>query len=250
MIEIIPNWHPIFVHFTVALLSIAVLLSVLVRFMPASKLREQWQLVAQWNLWLGAGITVFTVVAGVLAYNSVVHDTPSHEAMTDHRNWALVTAALFIGLAIWSWLRVRANKTQGTLLLVGLLLGGVLLASTAWRGGEAVYRFGLGVMSLPKVDSHDHASADHGPAGGSDSHAGEKMDAGQHPHDDQGGVAHTEHGGHSATEGVSSHSGHESIDDGGHAHAESQSAQAKKMDGSKSTGAHPHDDGHMDDHAH
>jgi uncharacterized membrane protein len=189
MIEIIPNWHPIFVHFTVALLSVAVLLSLLVRFMPTGKLREQWQCVAQWNLWLGAGITLLTVAAGVLAYNSVAHDTPSHEAMTEHRNWALVTAALFIGLAIWSWLRVRADKAQSLVLLVGLLIGGVLLASTAWRGGEVVYRYGLGVMSLPKTDSHGHADGRLDAAGGS-GHA----DAMSLADDHHGGESKNDHG--------------------------------------------------------
>lgn len=180
MIEIIPNWHPIFVHFTVALLSIAVLLSVATQFMSAGKLREQWQLVAQWNLWLGAGITVLTVVAGVVAYNSVAHDTPSHEAMTEHRNWALVTAALFIALAVWSWLRARAGQSMSSVLLIALLIGGGLLASTAWLGGEAVYRFGLGVMSLPKTDTHDHdhTTGGNGDAGGGDSH--EQADSHEH----------------------------------------------------------------------
>jgi uncharacterized membrane protein len=157
MVEIIPNWHPILVHFTVALLSLAVVLSVMVAFLADGKLRQQWRLVAQWNLWLGAGITLLTVAAGVVAYNTVAHDTPSHEAMTEHRNWALVTAALFIGLALWSWQRARADKAPGGVLLAGLLIGGVLLAATAWHGGELVYRYGLGVKSLPKASAHDHA---------------------------------------------------------------------------------------------
>jgi uncharacterized membrane protein len=175
MIEIIPNWHPMFVHFTVALLFMAVLLSVTAQFMSAGTLREQCSLVAQWNLWLGAGISVLTVVAGVVAYNSVAHDTPSHEAMTLHRNWALVTAALFIGLAIWSWKRAKAGLSMNTVLLVALLVGGGLLATTAWLGGEAVYRYGLGVMSLPKTDSHEHTAEGHDDTGGGGSH--EQADA-------------------------------------------------------------------------
>lgn len=161
MIEIIPNWHPVFVHFTVALLFTAVLLFVVARLLSADKLKEQCQLVAQWNLWLGAGFTVLTVVAGVLAYNSVAHDTPSHEAMTEHRNLALVTAGLFFVMAVWSWLRARAGQGANALMLILLLLGGGLLASTAWHGGELVYRFGLGVMSLPKTEAHDHAGKNH-----------------------------------------------------------------------------------------
>ena len=187
MIEIIPNWHPLFVHFTVALLSVAVLLSVITQFMSAGKLREQWQLVAQWNLWIGAGLTVLTVLAGVVAYNSVAHDTPSHEAMTEHRNWALVTAVLFIVLAIWSWRRAKAGLGMSMVLLLALLVSGGLLASTAWLGGEAVYRYGLGVMSLPKTDSHDH---DHGSAGGE--HGPAEGQAGDHPHNSAGSDGHHE----------------------------------------------------------
>jgi len=187
MIEIIPNWHPLFVHFTVGLLSIAVLLSIVVQFLPVGQLREQWQLVAQWNLWIGAGITVLTVVAGVVAYNSVAHDTPSHEAMTEHRNWALVTAAAFIVLAIWSWRRVKAGLGMSTVLLIVLLISGGLLASTAWLGGEAVYRYGLGVMSLPKTDSHDH---DHGGEVGG--HGSAEDQASDHPHDTAGSAGHHE----------------------------------------------------------
>lgn len=162
MIEIIPNWHPMFVHFTVGLLSVAVLLSIVAQFMSAGKLREQCLLVATWNLWIGAGFTVLTVVAGVAAYNSVAHDTPSHEAMTLHRNWALVTAFVFIASAVWSWRRAKAGQNMSTIFLIVLLIGGGLLTSTAWLGGEAVYRHGLGVMSLPKTDSHDHTAEGHG----------------------------------------------------------------------------------------
>ncbi len=189
MIEIIPNWHPLFVHFTVALLSVAVLLSVITQFMSAGKLREQWQLVAQWNLWIGAGITVMTVVAGVVAYNSVAHDTPSHEAMTEHRNWALVTAVLFIVLAVWSWRRAKAGLGMSMVLLIALLVSGGLLASTAWLGGEAVYRYGLGVMSLPKTDSHDH---DHAKESASGEHGHAEGQTAGHPHDESGSAGHHE----------------------------------------------------------
>lgn len=178
MIEIIPNWHPIFVHFTVALLSTAVILHLLVRFIGDEKLRTQWETVAQWNLWIGTLITVLTVAMGVVAYNTVAHDTPSHEAMTEHRNWALATALLFLVLAVWSALRARAGNGINTVILFGLLVGGGLLLSTAWHGGEAVYRYGLGVMSLPKADAHNHASAGHHHADNGGAHE----DDGHHTH--------------------------------------------------------------------
>ena len=71
MIEIIPNWHPILVHFTVALLLVSVVLYVLSRLPLASSLRGEWQVVAQWLLWLGAVFAVATAVTGWLAMRGI-----------------------------------------------------------------------------------------------------------------------------------------------------------------------------------
>ncbi|MBL4885747.1 MAG: hypothetical protein JKY95_14600, partial [Planctomycetaceae bacterium] len=78
-IEIIPNWHPIFVHFTVGLLSISALF-----YLAGLVLRKPtFLIVARWNLWVGGAITVATVLAGFYAYGTVAHDALSHAAMTD-----------------------------------------------------------------------------------------------------------------------------------------------------------------------
>jgi uncharacterized membrane protein len=196
MLEIIPNWHPIFVHFTVALLSVAVGLHLITRFMSNGKLRSQWEIVAQWNLWMGAIFSLVTVALGFVAYNTVAHDTASHAAMTEHRNWALVTTVVFVLLAGWSAVRARVGKDVHNLILVGLLVGGGLLLSTAWHGGEAVYRFGLGVMSLPKTDSHEHSAAGHGDGGGHEE--GDSSDG--HAHD--AGSGHDEGAAGKAMEGM------------------------------------------------
>ena len=47
MIEIIPNWHPIFVHFTVALLFVAVALYPLSYLLPATTVRDEFTIVAR-----------------------------------------------------------------------------------------------------------------------------------------------------------------------------------------------------------
>ena len=167
MFEIIPNWHPIFVHFTVALLSLAVGLFVLVPFMK-SPLKEQWQIVARWALWFGVGFTLLTGLTGLYAYNTVAHDTPSHAAMTDHRNWAVATIALFFTLAVWSIVWIRKKKVLGMAFLVCMMVAGTVLASTAWHGGEVVYRYGLGVMSLPQAEGEGHSHSH----GGGDDHGG------------------------------------------------------------------------------
>ena len=150
MIEIIPNWHPIFVHFTVALLSLAVVFWLVGGLLREGALKQQLLVFARWNLWLGTAFGLVTGLAGWDAYNTVAHDTPSHVAMTEHRNWALAALSVFAVLSAWSFLNLRKQREAGVLFVVVLLAGGALLGSTAWHGGELVYRYGLGVMSLPE----------------------------------------------------------------------------------------------------
>lgn len=152
MIEIIPNWHPVFVNFTVALLSVSVALHVLTVLMKLTPLRDELVILARWNLWLGAGFTIVTAVFGLLAYNSVVHDRPSHVAMTLHRNWAIATLSIFLPLAVWSFRCYRKRLGAHRVFLVLLLAGFGVLASTAWHGAEVVFRHGIGVKSLPKAE--------------------------------------------------------------------------------------------------
>lgn len=177
MIEIIPNWHPIFVHFTVALLSLAVVFWLVGGLLREGALKQQVLVFARWNLWLGTAFGLVTGLAGWDAYNTVAHDTPSHEAMTEHRNWALAALSVFVVLSVWAIMHVRKQRKAGALFVAVLLAGGALLTSAAWHGGELVYRYGLGVMALPEgvgpesaasvvgADGHAHAhGADAAPA--------------------------------------------------------------------------------------
>jgi len=161
MFDILPNWHPVFVHFSVALLTVSVVFHILARLLRNGRVRNEMTVVADWSLWLGTFLTVVTAVAGWFAYNSVTHDEPSHAAMTVHRNWGLATLAAFLALAAWSaWNRWRGTARAATVFVVLLAAASALLAGTAWRGGELVYRHGLGVLALPMseihADGHDH----------------------------------------------------------------------------------------------
>lgn len=186
--EIIPNWHPIFVHFTVALLSISALLFTVHVLMPDGDLKQQYYTVARWNLWLGAGFVVVTLATGWYAYNTVTHDDPSHLAMTDHRNWAFVTATVFLVLAVWSWRIHVRHKIVQPVFALAMLAGTGLLGATAWHGGELVFRHGLGVMSLPQPDNnaagdghqHNHGVSEKGPTN-TDNNAS-SMGHGDHAH--------------------------------------------------------------------
>lgn len=164
-IEIIPNWHPILVHFTLALLSVSTLLFVAGTLIRKEPLHSQLASAARWNLWIGALAAVFTVLAGAYAFSTVPHSSEAaHMAMKNHRVWALSTAGAFIALALWSImaaLRGKAKFEGGrhyffVVLMVGASL---LLATTGYKGAELVYRHGLGVKPVQAKTSeqgHNH----------------------------------------------------------------------------------------------
>ena len=164
MLEIIPNWHPLLVHFTIALFSISILLFIASVIFADSELGKNCLIAAKLNLWLGASISILTGLAGWYAYNTVDHDTPSHAAMTDHRNWALVTLTVFFFITAWTILSKKIRDNPTGIFLVICIIGGGLLMTTGFKGAETVYRYGLGVMSLPKVEgeghAHEHGGAD------------------------------------------------------------------------------------------
>ena len=209
MLAIIPNWHPIFVNFTVALFVVSAALSIVALLAPNASWRGGCLTAARWNLLLGAGFALITVGTGLQAYYSVAHDSPSHAAMTDHRNWAFVTAAVIVALGLWQWSRRHRDSAPTILLAVIFVLAGGLLTVTAWKGAELVFRYGLGVMALVESEeaghSHEHGSDDLGTAdaapveeSGEDSHASHDHDSADEApvkEDGHGSHAHHDHGG-------------------------------------------------------
>lgn len=210
-IEIIPNWHPILVHFTIALLSVSVTLFIAEIFVRKSSWHIQLVTVARWNLWLGALATIATVIAGIDAFNSVPHGSAEqHLAMLDHRKWALSTAGLFVALALWSFAATLRGKTDfkkiTNLIFVALMaIAGLMLATTGYKGAELVYRHGLGVIPMQMGMAAGHGNHDHGGGGhGTEGNAAESMGG----HDGHDGHAkkpeHSEHHGEMPMDAVGS----------------------------------------------
>ena len=156
-----PNIHPVLVHFAYALTVSSALAYLACRFLPAGGWRDSLKPAADWMLAIAAFTIVATVAAGFYAYYTVAHDAPSHEAMTTHRNWAVPSGLLVLALASWRWL--SREKAPGVLFAATMAAAALMLSVTAWWGGTIVYKYGLGVQSLPEStgDVHDH---DHGAA--------------------------------------------------------------------------------------
>jgi uncharacterized membrane protein len=163
MPEIIPNFHPLAVHFPIALIMLSAFFHVLGWFTRGSRCGNHCAILGHTTLWLGALAAIPTVLLGWMASNSVNHDEAGHLAMLSHRAWALITLAVLVIIAGWDALRnkVEAEIKPGFVILT--VAAATLVGITAWHGGELVYRHGLGVMSLPSSEAgHDHHNHEHG----------------------------------------------------------------------------------------
>src|ERR1051325_6715032 len=132
-------WHPIFVHFSVALLVVAAIFYVLSSLLPRANARGRWLVVAEWNLWVGFALSLLTLLFGWIAFNTVGHDDASHPLMITHAWFALATGAAFAALTAWSAWQRRKQNYPSPLFVALAAIGVGLLLTTAWRGGDLVY---------------------------------------------------------------------------------------------------------------
>ncbi len=147
---IIPNVHPMLVHFPIALISVSAIFHLLAKLLQGKpRFASTCALLAHSTLWFGALAAIPTAIFGYLAFNSVNHDDAGHAAMLLHRAWALVTLGVLLMLAGWDVWRNKVDAPPATAFIAAVLIGWGMLGITAWHGAELVYRHGLGVLSMP-----------------------------------------------------------------------------------------------------
>lgn len=143
MPAIVPNWHPLAVHFPIALATTAGLLLLAGHLLPrATALPTAGRLL----ILLAAPSAVIASLLGWHAFQSVEHDAAGHAVMIRHRTWALTSTASLLLLALWDGRRWLAGRAPSRLVTAASLavIGG--LGMTGWLGGEMVYRHGIGIL--------------------------------------------------------------------------------------------------------
>lgn len=149
---LLPNWHPFFVHFPVALFCTALVcdLSLLARFRCAWLDRAAVLLYA--SAALGSGAAALT---GKLAADAMETElTPEvNDAVAYHGDWAFfAVVSLFVVAAmrfdtVWrdrDAERPTPHRMRLVTIVVSMVVGAVVV-HTAARGGELVYRYGVAV---------------------------------------------------------------------------------------------------------
>jgi uncharacterized membrane protein len=135
------NYHPLFVHFPIALWLAALLFELLALGAKGEELHRT----ACWLLYLGTLAGVVTVLTGLAAEQSVPRG-PAHGVMEFHQEMMLATFFLAVALSGFAYFyQHRFTKKLRRLFLTGLVVLAVLLTLGADRGAEMVYQYGVSV---------------------------------------------------------------------------------------------------------
>jgi uncharacterized membrane protein len=136
------NYHPLFVHFPIALWLGALLFEAL----AVARRSEELQRTAARLLYLGTLCALAAVGTGLLAEESVPETGPARDVMELHEKLMLITTSVAIGLCMLAFFR-RHSFTAGLrkLFLLGLLILAGLLAVGADRGAQLVFQYATSV---------------------------------------------------------------------------------------------------------
>jgi len=145
-VTLIPGWHPMVVHFPLALVTTAVALLLAARLLRQERLAATLATVGTWNLCLGALAALFAIGTGMAAAMHLEVSPAAHHAISLHVRWAMFTTLGLVLLAVWRGAGTAQESRPSWIFMIVLLGAFAALVVTGYRGGQNVYRFGVGVL--------------------------------------------------------------------------------------------------------
>jgi uncharacterized membrane protein len=143
----VPAWHPLVVHFPLALVVTATLLLSGARLLRPERLASTLATVGTWNLCLGTASALCALATGLAALIDLQVGPAARLAISLHVRWAMFSTLVLVLLSVWRGAGV-AQESRPSWLFMALLLGATAaLIVTGYHGGENVYRYGIGVHS-------------------------------------------------------------------------------------------------------
>lgn len=146
---IVPGWHPMVVHFPLALVVTSALTLPAARLLRQEHYAATLAVVGTWNLCLGALAALFALATGLAAVLDLHVGLAEHQAISLHLKWAIFTTLALVLLAVWRGAGVAQESRPSWVFIVMLVAATAALIVTGYRGGENVYRYGIGVQHSP-----------------------------------------------------------------------------------------------------
>ena len=158
-----PGWHPVVVHFPLALVITAACFLSAARVLRASRAAETSAIVGTWTLVVGALGLLFALGTGLAAVADLHIGAAAHEAVSSHVKSAILTTFLVLSAAVWRGAGApqQARPSRGFILLMWLAASSLIV--TGYRGGQNVYRHGVGVSVDADAEQALETRAPQGP---------------------------------------------------------------------------------------
>jgi uncharacterized membrane protein len=144
----LPGWHPVVVHFPLALVVSGTLLLWAARLLRPEGRAATLATVGTWNLCLGAMAALFALASGLAAVLDLHVGVAAHQAISTHLKWAIFTTLALVLLAVWRGAGSASQARPSWIFLIVLSVATAALIETGYRGGQNVYRYGIGVEAV------------------------------------------------------------------------------------------------------
>jgi uncharacterized membrane protein len=144
-VNLVPGWHPLVVHFPIALTLTAGLFLIAAKLVRSDSLAATLATVGTWNLCVGAVAALLALATGLAGVLDLQVSAAAHAAISTHVKWAIFTSLALLLASVWRGAGTAQQSRPSWLFVAVLCAICMALSATGYLGGENVYRFGVGV---------------------------------------------------------------------------------------------------------
>jgi len=152
----VTTYHPMFVHFPIALLVIAGIVALIDFLQPNYHLKK----VILWDLVAGTIGACIAVLSGLRDASVIPHNETIHAILEVHEDFGKAILILSTVLSIWFLIRqLKMKKIENLIFVLIIWFGMAMIGYTAYLGGKMVYDNGAGIKPMQKtfpIEDHDH----------------------------------------------------------------------------------------------